>query len=573
VIIKICSSQHTSKKIDPPFNKTLQKKRISFNYNNISLEGQIDSNVNVLNNRQNLLVGNVFNEDNLLMTLENISRDRIESYYGNFLHFHFSDDNIIQVYISQESVNKIFFVKTSTCFVLSDNVETILRDIPTSFQINWDYMITFLQRGNLNSIYSPFRDVFEIPPGCISIFNLTNLNHRIYNQWNPINIFTNFKTTEDWQELFLKRIKNTINQIIQNKKRIIIQLSGGLDSSLLCFLIASELKGKDNNFSAINFYNKDDPNSDERIFASQVANYLDVPISFLETSKCLPFSSSKFLIKPNQPTMTLNFLSQDRMIHEFLTSQENSEYTLISGHGGDSLFFSVPPIESIVDALIQHGYKFFVKKLEEFRELYPNPYFHDLWACIKILVRYILKKHLTLFDQNQRCRWIKNCQKINVYDFLHPFFNFSKNLAILPGKAVQMEYFYVTQASCIEQLPTLYPFFAQSILESAFSLPIYESFNREYSRILIRNILSNLSSASFAYRKSKGHATSSFFKGIQKNYNYILDLCMEGQFAQQNYIDKNTLYNEIRDIREGFTENAWYVTNLYCAELFLSEWV
>lgn len=522
--------------------------------------------------KTSVLFGELFDKNLSPIEVELVREQDLHSCIGDFLYFIFSD-NSFSVHVSQGVKNRLFFARNSSEYVFSDSVEMLFNFTNLPLEINWEYMSNFAERGNIYSVFTPFKNIFEVPVGCKIFIDISNFSFTVSTTWDPTNyIYTPF-SEENWGEEFLKRTRWSLKQSIgKNIKNIFLELSGGLDSSLLGCLLAEYRERNNIEVHAINLYNKDDINSDERIFAKMVSDRFSIPTTYLETSDYLPFSIEKFFHKPHVPSNTFNYLAADIAVHQ-QASCIDENYLLVSGHGGDSLFFAVPPIESITDAIIQRNYVLALKKFKELRRFLSNTHLQYLSEIIKNFIRYARKRNLTLFKQIEKCSWLKfKYKKNDPYHYLHPIFYSTRSARLPPGKAVQIENYYFTMASCERQLPTLYPLLSQSVVESALAIPTYRSFNEHYNRIMMRKAFEKLAGAELPYRKSKGHATRVFFKGVRKNYKKIMELCMEGRFARNGYINAEKLHNDIKEMNDGIMEKSWYITNLFCAEMFMNEW-
>lgn len=518
-----------------------------------------------------LCLGKVFDENLHLVDVESVNEDILHRHSGSFLLFDFYDAGF-SASLSQDSEKTLFFAIKNQEYIFSDSMSMLLKFTSEKANINWNYMFNFVRRGDIFSHLTPFDKIYEVPCGCrLDAVRSCNFEYKIKPIWNPLDYVTVPFVEEIWQEKFLQKMHGWIESSIIDSSNVILELSGGLDSSFLAWFLSGARNNKKFRLHAINFYNKEDANSDERKFAKMVADKFSFPLLYIETSKHLPFSFEKFFFKPERPNVTFNYLALDTAIHQKALSID-SNYVLVSGHGGDSLFFSVPPIEAIADSLLLHAYKLAVKKSSEISTFYPN-YLCNIINVTTALFRCIIKENLNLFKTIPPCTWLDHLEPYNnYYDYLHPFFSFAKTARMLPGKAAHIENYYVTLASCRRQLKTIYPFLSQPIVESALAMPTYESFDSIYSRILIRKLFERVAGPSFSYRKTKGHATASFFNGVRKNYKNILTLCMEGKFAKEQFVNKKELYDDIGKMWHGVIGKSWYISNLFCAEMFLNEW-
>lgn len=528
----------------------------------------VDPPAKVIKNSMKMIIGEAFDKSFCPLHIDDIEVDKLPTHYGDFIYFA-ARNGEIYAYVSQTIIHKMFFIKTGKGYIFSNNMESMLSLLEEKPQINWNYMISFVKQSNIFSIYTPFLEVHQIPCGCLMKLSLESMRYEIAPLWKPT--LSERFNQEEWQDTFLERVKHSLFSIAQ-KKKIYLQLSGGIDSSLLCCILALMVKERDIEVEAINLYNEQDINSDERAFAERVAIFCNIPLVCLETSACLPFTEVKFIRKPSLPTVTFNCLANDLMMDTYASSK-GGEYIWISGHGGDSLFHAFPPIESIADAILNKEYGLALQQFRSIRRHLKNPYLKDLITCLIILGKGLFNVQTSTFlKQISPCEWLIEADLIGVEDYKHPFYQVAKKERILPGKMAQIDTYYITLASAERLSITHFPFLSQEVVETAFAVPTYKSFDENYNRLQQRLVLEKVGNATFAYRKTKGHTTRSYFRGMQTNYSRFLELCMEGKFVQNGHVNKEKLYKDIKLMAEGVMQKTWSLTNLYCAELYLNEY-
>lgn len=537
--------------------------KIVFTHQDAFITFYVEKKTKFSKQENSLIIGTPFDKDFNIQSQLNVNK--IECYYGEFIYFGF-EGNQFRVFVNNNIENKAFFSYEPDRYVFASSMELLFTATKRTPTVNWPYMLSFIRLGNLATHYTSFLETYEIPFNCQLLIDAKTFSHTIHSLWHPR--AGQVPSKEEWEELFLKRLDQAFSPL-SDKKRLILELSGGLDSSLLCGIMS---RFKDRfEISAINFYNENDPNSDERFYANRVASYFNIPIHYLCTNDTLSFSSTKFLQRPNKPSTTFFYLANEARIHE-LAQSIGEDYTLISGHGGDSLFFSALPMESIVDAYLCEGRRTALAKLDDLRSVYPNPYMHDLKACLKIYWKYLTKNKFSFHDQISPCMWLEDRDKTDFYDYQHPVFRQIKSLRMLPGKAMHLEILYITISSIERQMPIIYPYLSKQVIESGFDIPTYQSYTREFDRCWVREAFAKIAEPALAYRRSKGHTTSEFYKGVRENFKLIQEICMEGQFVQNLLVNKEILHENLLAMREGIIEKAVYISNLFCAELFLKEW-
>lgn len=557
--------------ISPLQGCALDKKlRINIQGYDLTLHINFIEKVTVADN--SILIGKVYDNHSEIVSINFFDTTKINDYYGDFIYIYFAND-VLNIYLSHSLKYKFYFTRVKDSFIFASNISLLASSIDMKLNLDWEYMLAFIQKGNLLSTSSPFVNIYELPYSCFFSLRLNNLKYEITSNWAPSDNFKEFKNIDAWGLSFIESLKYSLKSI--EEKSIFLELSGGLDSSLLCFLLAKYCDDR-YELNAINFYNTNDSNADERKFAMSIADNFHIPLNYIDTSTCLPFAESKFIFRPDKPSVTFNYLAMDNILAQYTLSTNSNERDkdkiLVSGHGGDSLFFAVPLLESVVDAFICENKTFAKNKFYQLREHYNNPYLYDLLMCLSIYIKYLRNNKINLFKTIDSCSWLKFKGKTTNYSYLHPYFKQSLRLKMLPGRANQIENFFFTIASTDRQVETIYPLLNKYVVESAFSLPTYYSFDENFSRWAVRNAFSKIGGEKFANRKSKGQSTETFFRGVRVNFNYISGICMEGAFISGGHIDKQNLYNDLQDMKNGIMGKAWYINNLFCAELFINQW-
>ena len=236
--------------------------------------------------------------------------------------------------------------------------------------------------------------------------------------------------------------------------------------------------------------------------------------------------------------------------------------------------------KSVSDYILEKGLKGSKEQLQAIAHLYRDSLVSIIKENIKSLGSYFLFKRLEkrCFKniQDQIPHWLTEevCQKVSP-DFIHPIYKYLPS-RVLPGKYQQIEVLYGGLASIhmeMDQInPTYYPFLYEPVVEFALSFPTYELFHKGYDRYPLRQSISERFKTETVWRRDKSQTTGILQLGIKKNLEYIIDLCVEGQFVKQGLIDKEGLRETIILIGNGDINHMWFFMHLASVEIFLKYW-
>lgn len=253
----------------------------------------------------------------------------------------------------------------------------------------------------------------------------------------------------------------------------------------------------------------------------------------------------------------------------------------MNGHGSDHIFMRPPSKKSTSDYFIENGIKGYKEKLEGVTHFYRDSLFSILKENYKGVTSYWRSRLPQKRSLEDKCKelptWIKKELREKVSsDFAHPIY---KDLPakVLPGKYDQIDSLYEGFSSIQIELtnqanPTYYPFLYEPVIEFALSFPTYELFDKGFDRYPLRQAVSDAFKTTTVWRRDKSQTTGLFQLGIKKNLDYVLNLCLEGHFVKQGFVDKDGLNKTINLIANGDILHLWPFMYLASTEIFLKYW-
>jgi len=504
-------------------------------------------------------------------------KSNLRRIWGKYVYFDVSKkDSEFEIILDTTGQLPFFYTSFPDGNILfSSNIEFLYRFFSKKPEYNWEYLCSYLIFGNSSSIQTPFKNIYELPPACA--LRITRDNLKTSPSWNPLESYK----SEDLNKRDAVDILNSaLKPWIEPYQNIYVSLSGGLDSSSLVYCL-SKLVKKDQNLKAINYFHSNIQTSNELVHARKVCEETKVELIEIDALNSLPFDQplKKQPLKPNKPFSGLVSLRWTDTIYDHIPSQD--PFTLISGHGSDHIFMRPPSKNAPSDFLLENGLHGFKKELDATTHFFRDSLYSIFKGNLKNLFTYSLQ-----LKREKRClreklkilpRWIKNdLIKNTTNKFFHPIYiNLSRK--ILPGKYDQIDALYEGLASIHVEMstqsdPTYYPFLYEPLVEFALSYPTYQLFDKGYDRYPLRQAISHHFKTETVWRRDKSQTTGIFQLGLNKNLEYVLDLCLEGKFVKQGVIDKGGLEQTINLIASGDVKHMWSFLQLASCELFLRDW-
>jgi len=170
--------------------------------------------------------------------LKNINSQKLEhEIWGKFLYIKYDSANqSISIFRDPTGQLPFFYYELDNQnLVFSSDISLLLEILSLKPQYNWNYLSTFILHSELYANGTPFTDILELLPGC----KLTiKQNHSTVSYWwNPLKSKKNHPTNEE----IIDSIHQVLQAWLEPYQKIVLSLSGGLDSSSL-LLFLHELK-------------------------------------------------------------------------------------------------------------------------------------------------------------------------------------------------------------------------------------------------------------------------------------------------------------------------------------------
>jgi asparagine synthase (glutamine-hydrolysing) len=352
----------------------------------------------------------------------------------------------------------------------------------------------------------------------------------------------------------------TIAALVADAARPVLELSGGLDSSI----VAACLHRAGIAFEAVNFVTRM-PDGDERHYARIVARHLGVRLAELpEDGRPLQFAPPPAALF--RPGLSPVLQPLERARRAFAAA--NAGTTFITGAGGDNIFCYLGTAAPILDSFSARGLAAALRTAQDVAELGECTVFKAL--------RFAARKSAQRFTWR---RWARDWRFLSVSAMAqrpdpHPW------LAIPAGtragsiehvkSIVRAQHFLSSEYAFGD--PVRHPLLNQPLMEACLSIPSWLWVKHGRNRSAARAAFADLLPEEIIQRRTKGRLESMCARSFQDNRLPLAALLLEGELDRRGLIDRPAIEAYLKRGGEPGDENYFRIFDLASLELWLRSW-
>lgn len=325
-----------------------------------------------------------------------------------------------------------------------------------------------------------------------------------------------------------------VPRLAQAGSDVVVQLSGGLDSSI----VAAALAATDRPFRALNFVTHA-PDGDERTYAHEVARHCRIELAELAEEPasvdlaCIPPLS----VRP-PPNPLLQPLHRTLASHLVLTGAD----CVLDGSGGDNVFCYLGSAAPALDALRWNGARAGLLVVHDLARLYGT----TSWAVCRAAWRRRRRPMSWPRDESFLARGIATDAES------HPWLDRSDSM--LRGSYEQVQSIVGVRHFLSDPAPgeiaALHPLLAQPVLEACLRIPSWLWVRGGRDRAVARAAFRGLLPERILSRRSKGRLASLVLAGYMARRGALESLLLEGKLAQAGLIDRAAIRAYLRNDAE-----------------------
>ncbi|WP_236611829.1 asparagine synthase-related protein [Phenylobacterium zucineum] len=312
---------------------------------------------------------------------------------------------------------------------------------------------------------------------------------------------------------------------------LMAEVSGGFDSALVAVTARRSAAG--GRIGAdLNYYG-DRREGDERRWAACAAAAADLPL-LAHAKPVRALTEADFAETANGVRPSFTALDPVRDRHTAGELNRHKADALLTGYGGDAVFFQMPSALPAADYLAEPGWRtifdpFFLGTSRWLRR--------SVWSVLSEARRARLETdRVSYFAPFLGPRAREAGQGLS-----HPWLEGIGTLP--PGKQLQVLHVVVSQLTFGrsrrgEAADLLYPLLSQPLVETALAIPSWKHLDGGRDRALARSVAADRLPPEIVARRSKGMLTSYYARQVCESLGFLRAYLLDGRLAAEGVLDR-----------------------------------
>jgi asparagine synthase (glutamine-hydrolysing) len=504
-------------------------------------------------------------------------RALVDQYWGRYVAFlRDPDDNAIRVI--RDPVGEIECLEASAGGVRA--FFTLLEDWPLTARScltpNWDFIAAALSFPMLDQRETGLREITRVLAGqCVEIRG-RNESRTFY--WNPAS-FVRAREISD-RAAAIRSLRHTARACVHAwascYESLLLQLSGGLDSSILVAMLAGAPTRPD--VLCANFYCPGDTDSDERGFARIAAARAAKPLVVYEPDTA--FDARRLLTMPalQSPSNLLVVVACNEPGWQL--ARDRGIPATFTGVGGDQLFFVAGASYACADHLFRHG---FDRSLVQLAFGAARNRRISFWRVITegAVLAWRKDRRRRLLGTYSTPDYIAPDAAESVLArqlFLHPWLSDTEDLA--PGKVMHILNLADTLGMSVtapfsapDDPHYVQPLFSQPLKELCLQIPVPLLAEGGKSRSLARAAFATDLPAEIRSRRTKGGPNAYIQNLVSSNLELMREVVLDGALVKERIVNRAGVEKLLGSALVKTPRAAPDACLIYSTEAWLSGWL
>lgn len=458
----------------------------------------------------------------------------------------------------------IFYIPFDSSWLISTDLRLLQMVGLLRPSISWVNLSSHLTLRQLRLRSTCLNDVSEIAPGAKLIFDPDG--HKTSDLWSPWTFARPSPEARGSTEA-AEAVRNTVLDVTaalaSTANRILLNLSGGLDSSILAFALSKSATPFDSVTLAT-----EESIGDERTYAKCVADHLQVRHfeRFERLDGIDPFRSHAMHLP--RPTARL-FAQSGDMICETIASETGAD-VFMTGAGGDNVFCFLRSIVPVVDRWLAENWS------------------TGVWSTLKdvcseadvSLIAGVLAALKRRRAHQKPYAWRQDLSFLSAEHTLsggpdHPWLRAPRGS--LPGTGAHIRALMQIE-NHLEGFrrelsrPVIAPLLAQPLVELCLSIPTWQWCEGGIDRAIARKAFDQDLPRSIIQRRSKGSPVSFVGQVYERYRSEIRSLLLDGLLAEHHVIDRSSLERYFSSDSGAHDTRMLRIMELVDAEVWARSW-
>ncbi|EXS69379.1 MULTISPECIES: asparagine synthase-related protein [unclassified Sphingobium] len=429
------------------------------------------------------------------------------------------------------------------CYYLSRHDSISLSSDPTLLvelglldpDLDHSYLVQHLRAISLRPSQTGFRGLVELLRGeRLLIRPASVVRDTLWSPWEFAIQASNYHEQDGEAEELRALVETCARSLTAGMDHLLVDLSGGLDSSILTAALAPA-----NRVTCLNFLTSQ-ASGDEIHFASAVAGAFGLPMETVQLDVeevDLSTSAASSLPRPTTRSFVQAWDCRAREV-----AQRIGADGYVNGAGGDNVFCSLQSVAPVADRLLV--WRHIGGVLRSAGDL------SELTGCSALTA--LTRGMRRAWRMPPTYRWLADREFLlervdepHIDPSLHPWFNVPEGG--LPGSAAHIALLLQIEnhLESFSRKPMIYPLLAQPIVEWCLSKPSWRWCQGGQNRVLAREAFSNILPDGVVRRRDKGTPESFLVDLFEAKKTQIREIVGDGMLASWGIIDREAILRAI----------------------------
>jgi asparagine synthase (glutamine-hydrolysing) len=398
-------------------------------------------------------------------------------------------------------------------------------------QVDWDFAAHFLAYPHLPLARTGLIGLRSTRPGCCDAVSNNDLRTLVY--WTPWRYAASERRLTSLQaagEQLRDRVASTVDALARPFQSILLELSGGLDSSIVAAALAAAARKP----AALNIATEG-PEGDERHHARAVADRLALRLFDRTVSLAEPVDLRRSPAAGSpRPGVHAAVQLWDRAV--LAAARDGDHDACFSGTGGDNVFCSLATAAPVADRAMAAGFgPGTMATIADVAAVHGC----TLWTAIRLAIRQ-LRRARRVPGWPHDPRFLAR-DAIPMAAEPHPWLD--EPAGSLPGTRAHIRSIMVAQAHMHGSerqrfVPLVLPLLAQPVMELCLAIPTWLWVAEGRERAVARHAFAGALPDTIVRRRTKGTMTAYCGEIFLRNRPVLRELLLDGGLAREGIVDR-----------------------------------
>jgi asparagine synthase (glutamine-hydrolysing) len=459
----------------------------------------------------------------------------------------------------------LYYHRNNDRLIVSSQLAPLVDLFGISRDLEEEYVAGCMSRGPRVGL-TPYKHIHAVKPSHIlTVTESGPVSEDRYWQLEPRREIR-FRSDEEYEEAFRYHVRQAVQAPLRTDRPVMIELSGGLDSSTVACVAAESLRNQltqTDRFDTVSYVYDESPTSDESKFINCVEERLGqtgIHVRDEDSSFLPPLEADLNVVMPNPMVCSFNYHAALCRLME-----ETGARVLLTGIGGDQILgASYDPYPLLADLLLTWKPKALHRELRLWSQTLDKPYISLLWqkTIVPVLPRPVqawCKRDTT----NRLPAWFnaefvartklreRQLPTPDPFGFRLPSDVDRSRSYLSVIKSVSP--CYRRELACLD---SSHPFVHRPLVEFLQAIPFEQFLRPRENRSLMRRALSKVLPEKIARRKTKGDPSEGLARAIAREASMVRSYLTDARVCAYGFMDSAPLFAAIERAKHGLEQHA-----------------